>query len=132
MRTWLWMSVGVMAGCAGETGDSGDSDGDTDVVDTSTACTELTSGRWEGSGAAFGMAMGVDLTMDAESCSFTLTNWSMDMGPIADAGAVDGDEVTLSGPDDYWATCVGTAESVTLVSGVCSDDGAAFELAFDE
>jgi hypothetical protein len=110
--------------------DAADTDvGDTDVEDTSPPCVTLVDGAWYGAGSAFGMRMGVTLTMDVDQCSFTLTDWSMDMGPIADAGTIDGDEVTLSGPNDYWATCVGTAaEDGESVDGACSADGAAFNL----
>jgi len=123
----------MVSACASKTVDSGDdSDASETDTDVEPACVALTSGRWEGSGPAFGMAMGVDLTMDEADCSFTLTNWSMDMGPIADAGTVDGEEVTLAGPDDYWSSCTGTVEDAGSVSGVCTEDGAAFELVLDE
>jgi hypothetical protein len=118
--------------CAGtaETDDSdAATDSDTDVAEEE-GCTALTSGDWTGSGAALGMPMGVELEMDAESCTFELNNWSMEMGSLPDSGTVDGDQVTLGG-DAYWETCAGTADSEEGFSGVCSDDGAAFSFELD-
>jgi hypothetical protein len=42
---------------------------------------------------------------------------------------VDGDQVQLDGANSYWRSCVGTAADETHVSGTCTDDGAAFEMA---
>ena len=124
----FWVGLVLSACTAADETDALDTD-DTDVVDTAPACVALVDGAWSGSGAAFGMRMGVTLTMDSEGCSFTLTDWDMDMGPIADAGTVADDQVTLSGPDSYWATCTGTATADgTSVDGLCADDGAAFAL----
>lgn len=134
MRPWILALT--LAACAGKTTDTTETDTDTgdtedtDVEDTGPPCVTLVDGDWYGAGAAFGMKMGVTVTMNADDCSFTLTDWSMDMGPIADAGTIDADEVTLSGPDPYWSSCVGTADADgESVDGVCSDDGAAFNLA---
>jgi hypothetical protein len=125
MRAWMILAI-VLAGCTGE--ETTDTDGtDTDVA---LACTALQSGAWTGAGAAFGMSMGVTLTADNDACTFTLTDWSMDMGD-PDAGTVAGDQVTLSGPDAYWSTCAGTVNSDgTAIEGICTDDDAAFALDF--
>ena len=131
-QTFVIAAVLGLAACAGssETDDTDSTaDSDTDGA-TEEGCTELTSGDWVGSGAAFGMSMGVELEMDAEGCTFELNNWSMNMGSLPDGGTVDGDQVTLAG-DSYWESCVGTADSVGEVSGVCDDDGAAFSLELD-
>lgn len=115
------------AGCS--TG--GETETDTVETDTTPACQALTNGAWVGSGAAFGMAMGVTLTLDSDTCAFTLTDWDMVMGSLPDGGTVDGDTVTLSGDDAYWSTCVGEATGGTTIDGVCSEDGAAFTLALN-
>lgn len=140
---WLWLAA---MGCAGDktTTDTGatdssdadtDTDADTDVdtdtdtdADTDVGCTALTDGRWDAGGAAFGMTMAMTVTMDVTGCSFTITDWDMQMGVMPDGGSVAGDQVTLSG-SAYWDTCTGTAATDgTSVAGVCSDDGAAFTL----
>lgn len=115
--------------------------GDGDVADSEPltggeTCTALVSGTWYGAGDAFGMPAGstemtVELTMDSDSCSFSLTGWSMEMGPLADEGALDGDQVQLAGPTSYFDSCTGTAADDRSVSGTCSDDGDAFELFMD-
>ena len=131
MRPTFVIAVLVCAACGGasETDDTDSTaESDTDAA-TEEGCTELTSGDWVGSGAAFGMSMGVELEMDAEGCTFELNNWSMNMG-LPDGGTVDGDQVTLAGTS-YWESCVGTADSEGEVSGVCDNDGAAFSLELD-
>ncbi len=116
--------------CLVATGCSPAADTSTDTVETDTTptCQALTEGVWVADGAAFGMAMGVTLTLDASTCAFTLTNWSMIMGTLPDGGTIDGDTVTLTGSDPYWTTCSGEAVGGTAIDGVCSDDGAAFTL----
>lgn len=96
-------------------------------------CTALESGTWYAAGAAFGMPSGstemtVELAMDAEACTFTLGSWNMDMGPLADFGAIDVEAITLSGPTDYWDSCTGTAADSGTATGTCNEDGGAFEL----
>ena len=110
-----------------DTDSDADADTDSDAdTDTDADCVVLTSGSWVGSGNAFPMDMQVDLVMDATACSFTL-EWAMDHGANAEGGTIVGDQVTLtSEATDYYASCVGTADSVTHVSGTCSDDGASF------
>lgn len=104
------------------------SDVDADAgTDAEPPCVVLQSGTWTGSGGAFPMTMSVQLTMNAEACSFTL-RWSMDHGANADGGTIVGDTVTLYSADStYYASCVGTADSTTHVAGVCSEDGASFD-----
>jgi hypothetical protein len=91
-------------------------------------CTELASGGWTTDGAAGGgMEMTGTLTMDAKTCTFTMTDWSMAMTNLPDGGTVDGDQVTLSGAD-IPVGCVGTAsEDGTSVEGAC-EDGSAFSM----
>lgn len=107
---------------------SGGGETDTSAADTDTtpACQTLTDGTWTGSGAAFGMAMDVTLTLDGAACSFTLTDWDMVMGSLPDGGTIAEDTVTLAGTDAYWSTCVGEATGGTVIDGVCEEDGAAF------
>ena len=128
MRTLLPILL-FAAGCTGNPEETDTSSGDTDT--DAAACQALTDGDWTGSGAAFGMAMGVSLTFNATGCAFTLTDWSMNMGSLPDSGTVEGDSVTLGGDDSYWATCVGEATGGTSIDGVCADDGAAFSLDLD-
>src|SRR5262245_43182502 len=110
----VFFCMGMWA-CAGGTKDAVEGD-----------CTALTSGTWTGDGAAMGMAMGVTLTFDEASCSFTLSDWTMAMDTPT-GGTVVGDEVTLGG-SPYWESCTGTATAPNAVSGVCNDDGADFSL----
>lgn len=142
---WLWLAA---IGCAGDktatdTGATDSADADTDAdsdadadtdtdadsdADTDVGCTALTDGTWDAGGAAFGMTMSMTVTMDVTGCSFTITDWDMQMGVLPDGGTVAGDQVSLTG-SAYWETCTGTATTDgTSVSGVCSDDGAAFSL----
>lgn len=116
------LACAFAAGCSG--GAETDTSGPVET-DTTPACQALTDGDWTGSGPALGMAMGVTLTMDTSGCTFTLTDWSMQMGSLPDSGTVDDDTVTL-GSDSYWATCTGTATGGTAFDGVCADDNAAF------
>ena len=130
----MWRSAAMVwvLGCAGgseeETGSETGTTGGTTPTGTTPACVSLTDGTWEADGAAFGMPMQATLTFDAAACSFTLTNWDMNMGSEAQSGSLAGDAVTLDGdPTDYWSTCTGTATE-TDMSGICAADGAAWTL----
>jgi hypothetical protein len=131
MRGWGWALALVMVlGCGGNTGaeDSDDTDvADSDTTATSTeACTALTSGRWAGTGAAFGMAMEADLAVDDGGCGFTFSNWNMSMS-VPDGGVVAGDTVTFTG-NAFWSSCSGTITNDGAFGGTCSDDGSDFEM----
>lgn len=90
------------------------------------SCTVLTSGSWLAVGAALGMPEGsgemfVDLAMDEASCTFTLDNWSMAMGDLPTAGALDRAAVTLDGLTSGWRECTGTAADEMTFSGACAN-----------
>ncbi|MFZ5479276.1 MAG: hypothetical protein ACOZNI_21100 [Myxococcota bacterium] len=119
--------LALLAACPGGTADS-------EPLKGGETCTALTTGTWTFTGPAWGMGdnpMDGDVAMDAESCTFTLGEWDMVMDDLPAGGAVDGDQVTLDGLNSYWRSCLGTATETT-VSGVCEDDGLAFEMAFAE
>lgn len=99
-------------------------------------CTALESGAWYSAGSALGMPsasteMTVSLSMDPDSCLFSLSDWNMDMGAMPDQGALDGAAVQLGGPTSYWSSCTGTAADARTVTGTCADDDAVFELWMD-
>lgn len=109
IRTFVAMVV--LAGCGG----GGD-------------CTALADGSWTFDGAAGGgMEMTGDVTMDADACTFTIDNWSMEMTNLPSGGSIEGDQLTLDGaeiPDG----CVGTVNADgTGVTGACAD-GSAFSM----
>jgi hypothetical protein len=114
----------------GTAGDATDEGVDTDVVDTQvgSACTVLKDGTWDASGTCFGMRMSTTLTFDAASCTFTLTDWDMEMEtPNPTGGSVDGDAVSLDG--EPWATsCTATASAPNRFTGTC-EEGCAFQFA---
>jgi hypothetical protein len=90
------------------------------------SCTELVSGTWTFSGAAFGMGdetMDALLTFDADACAFTITEWSMAMDDLPNGGVIDGDAVQLDGLNYDWRTCSGVAQDAQSASGTCSNDG---------
>lgn len=94
-------------------------------------CTVLTTGRWTVTGAAWNMAdnpMDGDLSFNAESCTFTLGNWDMQMDDLPSGGVVDDAAVQLTGANSEWDTCAGTAASETEVSGTCAADGDDFQM----
>lgn len=115
-----------LVGCSG-----GGSDSDSSLVGGDT-CTELTSGTWTTTGAAFGMGddnpMDGDLTMNVDECSFAFDNWSMEMDDLPSGGVIDGDAVQLDGLTSKWRTCTGTATDATTASGTCDEDGTAWEI----
>lgn len=116
----------TVAACKGEDTDASDTDTDTVETDTEPPCSVPESGTYDASGSCFGMGMGVDLTMDAEACTFTLSDWSMNHAGLAEGGTVTGTDVTLVGGD--FEGCEGTIDGDTL-TGTCSD-GCAWELSF--
>jgi len=91
-------------------------------------CDPLPDGAWTASGAAFGMTMGMSLTMAAEGCTFTVGGWDMEMGAMPTGGSLDGAEVVLDG-DAYWASCVGDVAADGAMDGVCEEDGSAWSMA---
>jgi hypothetical protein len=112
------IAAALAAGCAGE----------------EAPCVALVDGDWvldspgEGSGAPFGTPVGAVLTMDPEGCTFAL-DWNMGVS-LPSGGAIDGDELTLAGDDEGWATCVGdVAADGASVDGSC--DSGAFTMALD-
>ena len=93
-------------------------------------CTALEDGEWTFDGSAIGMTMGGVVQMDVEGCSFEISEWSMAMSDLPTGGEIVGDEVTLTGEDDYWASCVGKIDAEgKSVSGTCADDDADFTMA---
>jgi hypothetical protein len=91
------------------------------------ACVALVDGDWTIDGSAIGMPMGAVLTMDAEGCTFTFSDWSMEMNNLPAGGEVAGDQVTLTG-GGITAGCVGTVNAEgTSAQGVC-DDGSDFTM----
>jgi hypothetical protein len=111
-------------GCADEKSDSGGSE--------AAPCTVLTSGDWVLNGTSIGHDMSGTLIFDEESCSFTLSDWNMDMD-IATGGTIDGDTIQFVGDAAArdWALCTGTVESESSASALCSDDGATITMDFD-
>lgn len=98
-------------------------------------CTALTIGTWTVTGAAWNMGdnpMDATLTFDEAACTFTLSEWTMQMDDLPDGGVVDDTTVTLRGPTSGWGTCVGEAASAGEVSGTCSDDGDDFQMVLSE
>ncbi|MEZ4235567.1 MAG: hypothetical protein R3F59_05265 [Myxococcota bacterium] len=69
-------------------------------------CTPLVDGDWVLEGAPFGTAVGAVLTMDPAACTFAL-DIGMGVG-LPSAGAVSGDQLTLAGDDEAWASCLAT------------------------
>lgn len=103
-----WVIGLLLAGCSGGEPKGGD-------------CTTLMDGDWTFDGSSVGMAMGVAVAMDAEGCSFTLADWTMDMGSVPTGGTIEGDQVTLAG-DDPWPTCTGTVNAEgDSAEGGCDD-----------
>jgi hypothetical protein len=98
-------------------------------------CTALVDGPWTVTGDGFGMGdapMQATVTMDVEGCTFAFSDWSMAMSSLPSGGTVDGDEVTLTGDDQFWASCVGTVdEAGASVSGAC-EGGDAIEMSSGE
>ncbi len=108
-----------------------------EVVDTGPSgdCVPLSPGGWTVRGAAFGMLMGVTISFDESACTFAFSEWSMDHGAdeTPQTGSVAGTTVTLGGTTTYWESCEGsTASEGRVVTGLCTDDTAGFEMSADE
>ncbi len=105
--------------CGGSPDGTTDATTPTDTDSTTeppVACTALVEGRWASSSEnCFGMGMDADLTLDAEGCEFTFSNWNMSMD-APEGGVVTGSDVTLTGAG--WNDCVGTTDGTTL-DAVC-------------
>lgn len=95
---------------------------DTDTQDDAT-CPALEAGTWSGNGSCFGMSMSATLTVSADGCGFTFSDWNMAMD-VPEGGELDGETFTLTGSG--WTDCTGTA-TATSMEGAC-DDGCVFEM----
>jgi hypothetical protein len=80
-------------------------------------CTAPAEGPWTMNGSCFGMAMAATLTVEADGCSFTFSDWDMAMSSPT-GGTVSGDEVTLDWPE--LDGCAGTTDGATM-EGSCGD-----------
>jgi hypothetical protein len=127
-RTWALASLlALSVACHGKMHeeDSGvhmghGADGGSDGAATGgDSCTPLEDGTWTAGGSCFGMEMTVGLTMDAETCTFALADWSMDHGNQPTGGGVDGTTVTLAGGD--FGGCAGEHTAGASMEGLCSD-----------
>lgn len=83
-------------------------------------CDPMNDGEWSAIGPAFGMPMTTTVTFDVDACAFVAQDWSMVHSSQMTGGTVNGDEVTLTGNDAYWSSCVGTLVDGASISGVCS------------
>jgi hypothetical protein len=127
----------LLAACgAGSDGDKVDEpDGTTDSAGDSDTdeppCIILPSGAWTLNGTSIGHDMFGTLAFDEASCSFTLTDWNMQMD-IATGGTIDGETVTFVGDEAArdWAQCFGPAEDENTVRAMC-DDGATLAMDYD-
>jgi hypothetical protein len=99
-------------------------------VTAGATCTELASGTWTVGGPALGMPMDATVTMDSAGCTFTFSEWSMQMDPdlVPTGGVIDGDTLALTGTVDRWSECVATIDASDVISGTCCDDGAGFDM----
>jgi hypothetical protein len=139
--TLLLLLTTTNLGCGGSAkqGDSGSSDAAADTDDgggdtDEAPCTVLTSGDWLLNGTSIGHEMFGTLAFDEDACTFTLSDWNMNMD-IATGGTIAGDQLTFVGfVDDPsardWAQCSGTVESATSATAQC-DDGATITMDFD-
>ena len=92
-------------------------------------CVVLEDSHWTMNGSVFGMSMDADLTVSADGCSFSFSNWNMNMD-VPDGGFIEDDVVTLTGSGNRnWGECEGTATD-TEMAGQCSD-GATFTMTKD-
>ncbi len=97
-----------------ETGDGGASD----VGSAADDCGGLVTGRATTSGSCFGMEMQADLELDAATCAYTLSNWSMNHGEMPSGGQVVDGVATLEGGG--LSGCTGEAAG-GHVEGLCAD-----------
>ena len=130
MRTPLHLILAAAA-CSGDKTDTADTD-DTDAGTTDTdtnepaGCTAPSEGVWTMSGSCFGMDMVGTLTLEADGCSFTFSDWDMAMS-VPEGGTVSGNAVTFTGAG--WNDCTGTTDG-TSMSGGCGD-GCTYDGSFD-
>jgi hypothetical protein len=75
-------------------------------------------------------SMDGELTLDAESCTFTLHDWSMAMDDLPTGGALDGDALQFDGLTSRWRTCTGTTADEYTASGTCSEDDSAWAIVY--
>ena len=123
----LFALLSAAIGCekdAAEPDDSGSAGGEA-------PCVVLPDGDWTLQGTSLGHDMFGTLVFDVDACSFTLSDWQMQMD-IATGGSIDGDEVTFGGDGTArdWGQCTGTAEDENTVRAQC-DDGATLTMDFD-
>lgn len=103
---------GSDGGAAGDGGAA--ADGGATVDD----CGGLVTGRATTSGSCFGMEMQADLELDAATCAYTLSNWSMNHGEMPSGGQVVDGVATLEGGG--LSGCTGEAAG-GHVEGLCAD-----------
>lgn len=87
-------------------------------------CSGVGSGRATATGSCFGMEMQADLTVDAETCAYTLGAWNMDHGDMPTGGEITDGQATLVGGG--LEGCLGEAADGHL-EGLCAD-GCAWSL----
>jgi hypothetical protein len=109
---------GSTAGDGGASADGAAGDGAAGDGGADPTCAGFSTGRAAVSGSCFGMAMEADLTLDAATCAYTLSGWSMDHGGLPTGGAIDGATLTLTGTG--WEGCAGDA-AAGEATGLCSD-----------
>jgi hypothetical protein len=130
---WLLLLTMTLTGCGpkslpllpGDSDSDGDADTDSDAdADTDTdadtdSCLEIIDGNWGFNGDNFQGQATAQLIWDG-SCTFTLQTWAP-QGDFPNGGSVIGDQVTLTGAENVWSTCVGTFEEAEeRVQGNCS------------
>jgi hypothetical protein len=103
-------------GADGADGSDGGAAGDGGAA--ADACGGLVTGRATTSGSCFGMEMQADLALDAATCAYTLSNWSMDHGEMPSGGQVVDGVATLEGGG--FSGCTGEAAG-GHVEGLCAD-----------
>lgn len=99
---------------------------DSTALEGGESCTALKSARWTVTGGAWGMGdnpMDGDVSMDTSTCTFSFSNWDMQMDDLPTGGVLDGEDVQFDGLNSYWQSCTGTATDEANASGVCADDG---------
>ena len=82
------------------------------------ACFGVSSARVVADGSCLQMQMEVDLVVDAETCAYTLSNWSMDHGDEPTGGQLSEGQATLVGAG--LSGCVGLIAD-GAIEGICDD-----------
>jgi hypothetical protein len=102
------------------TGDGGAEDGgsNADGGETVDDCGGLVTARATTRGSCFGMEMQADLELDAATCTYTLSNWSMNHGEMPSGGQVVDGVATLEGGG--LEGCTGEGADGHL-EGICED-----------